>query len=207
MGKLVAFTNDTKKIIHIGNKTIWPGSTREVDETLLPNFKAPEKVEEPEADPLLDLLDNSIPIIVEAITARDENGAPTITDEGLAKLKAAEEDGNTRKGLMSAIAEEELGRANEKAEGTGGAIEELIASLPDKSEDEVLELSELHKEDEAETAAIDAEIERRSGIEELIASLPDKSDLELTELSVLKKDDEVVKAAIDSEFKRRTNSE
>jgi len=158
----VAYTNKTDKIQHIGNVTLWPGDTREVDEMLI---SVPRKAEpEPKPDALLALLDNNVPVIVDAITARDDNGKPTLTDTELVRLKAAEEGGNTRSTLMKAFAEEELRRAGEKADDSKKTddLDGLIASLPDKSDDELLELSELHQGDESITEAINAEIERRS---------------------------------------------
>lgn len=37
--KMVPCTNSTKKIMHVGSKTIWPGDTRDVEETLHPDYE------------------------------------------------------------------------------------------------------------------------------------------------------------------------
>lgn len=66
---------------------------------------------EPAAEDITPLLDRTIREIVNAITERDAQGAPTISDEDLAALLDAEVNGKTRKTLVEAIAAEQADRA------------------------------------------------------------------------------------------------
>ncbi|MDH5633616.1 MAG: hypothetical protein OEZ10_11550 [Gammaproteobacteria bacterium] len=165
----VSFTNKTDKPISVGPVTVFPGKTREVEQNHLhgqPGYQAPEKPAEDAApSPVLELLDGNIKDIAAAIQARDENGKPVISDDDLAALKSAEQDGNTRKGVMEAIAAEELLRATEEADaGTGGGsdVETFIASLKDKSDEELIELSETHADEPQLLDAINTEIDARN---------------------------------------------
>ncbi len=108
----IPVTNNKKHPIYVGSVMVPAGETRvfprsQVPPHLLPAVELPKP--EPEQDPVLTILDHKIAHIVEMF--------PSFSNEELAKLKHAEEAGNTRKGLMAAIAEEELRRANEKAGG------------------------------------------------------------------------------------------
>jgi len=110
----IAYHNDKDHAVHIGNKTIMPGATRMVDESMLPNAHEQPKTETPESEPTL--IDGTVP----EITA----GLPGLSDEELAQLEADEEEGNTRKGVMKAIAEEKLARADaNQTDGNDGQSE------------------------------------------------------------------------------------
>ena len=99
------YTNTTDKIIHIGNCTIWPGQTREVDETLLPDYRPPAR-QEPQDDTnaaLAALLDGSVNEVRDALESFDADQLDT--------LESLESAGKDRKGVAEAIADERLRRA------------------------------------------------------------------------------------------------
>lgn len=110
--------NSGKNPLPCAGRMIQPGEgihmeEREVPPHLRPNAPAPKpaKQQDPE-DALLEILDHNVKEIVEML--------PALDDEELASLKDAEENGKTRKSLMTAFAEEELRRANERADGGTG---------------------------------------------------------------------------------------
>ncbi len=107
-----------------------PGETRTFNENEVPVHLRPvaAEVEQVEAvNPLLEILDLSIPAITEML--------PGFTDEELDALEKAETDGNTRVGLIAAITEERLDRAaklqeaNEFLSQDEEAIVEALDSL------------------------------------------------------------------------------
>lgn len=100
----VPHTNDTDKFMHVGSVTIPPGETRDVDPTLLPGYE-PEEEEKPQEhdNPLDDILLKSIADIVTLL--------PEVPSEQLLELEAMESVGKNRKGLLEAIAAEQLKRA------------------------------------------------------------------------------------------------
>jgi len=110
----IPHTNTTENIQHIGNTTLWPGDTREVEESLIPG-KAPDQEAAPDpTDPIAELLAENKGVIERQIQARDETGRPIIDMEALLTLEAAENaTEKPRKGVLSAIAEEKLRRAQE----------------------------------------------------------------------------------------------
>jgi len=165
MGKIVALYNDTAKAIHIGNKMIRPGDTREVDSDLVPfkhydkcsprpdgKPKAPTLVAPPQQDDdtqLLSLLDNSINDI--------KGKLPGLTVAQLEKLEAAEgAKAKPRKNLMEAFAEDRLNRAQEATE-----TDELVALLQTMGDEELIAQLDVFQGDEGKIALVNAEIERR----------------------------------------------
>lgn len=150
----VAYHNDTETVKHVGNKMIRPGETREVEETLLPDYKA-KKPTEPEANPnaeLLALLDLSIPKITDKL--------PGLDGDELDIIEAAEQNGKTRAGLLEAIAEERLRRAAEVK--TEKDLIDFKISLASMEEDELLQQVDLYAEDESRLALVQAEIDLRA---------------------------------------------
>lgn len=108
----VPVTNTTEMPIYVGGAMVPPGETRhfpahQVPEHLRP--KAPAPARAPEPDTVLALLDGTVADIAGAL--------PGLSDEDLARLRQAEEDGKTRKGVMEAITEEVLRRADARTEG------------------------------------------------------------------------------------------
>lgn len=146
----VPYTNSTKKIVHVGNVTIFPGDTREVDPTLLPGHKAKQPAEQLDVNPILALLDGSVKQIADALSG--------ISAEDLDALELAEEAGKTRKGVLEAIAEERLSRADAAQEA-----EEFVAELTAMSDEDLDAAVDMYQEDAGKLALVEAEIARRAG--------------------------------------------
>lgn len=146
------YHNSTNKTVHIGNKSIRPGETREVDETMCPDFKA-NKPKAAAADPnakLLLLLDLSVPKLVEALHGK--------TMEELDILEEAEEAGKTRVGAIAAITEARLIQvAADEHDEHNFAYQAKLIDLTD----EELETEFKTQEDDDLLPLIQAEMERR----------------------------------------------
>lgn len=148
--KKIHYHNTTDTTVYIGGVAIAPGSARLVDARLVPG--ATVKTEAPPAgDPLLDILDGSVPEVVEKLK--------TVSLAGLGQLEAAEKNGKTRKGVLTGITEERLHRASMEP------TDEQLVALQKASEEELQEI-----EDGAIAfgfskgiAAVAAERERRAG--------------------------------------------
>ena len=111
--KKVPYTNTGKTIAHIDGKSIAPNDTREVDPTQIPGYQAEAPKQEPPADPVGALLKGKVKEITPAI--------PGLSDEDLDKVEAAEgAKKDPRVGVMKAVAEERLKRAEAKAAAEGG---------------------------------------------------------------------------------------
>lgn len=106
----VPYTNDTDQFSHIGPVTIAPHMTRDVEESHIPGYKKPGKVVEPEPDPFADLLEHNVQTVVASL------GTMELAD--IEKLGEMEQTGAARKGVLSAIAEELLKRAEKPAPAT-----------------------------------------------------------------------------------------
>lgn len=141
----VAFTNTKKHAVHVGPVTIMSGGTREVEETHLDDYKAETPEKTVEASEVLDQLDQSIPNFTAAIQARDEDGAPVITDAELDELEQAENNGKTRSGVLSAITDERLIRS--QAAMLAEELGEYRASIADMDEESLMEEMEAQKDD------------------------------------------------------------
>lgn len=93
------FTNSGNSPVYAGGKLVQPGETRMVDPNTVDGLATTAAPEAPAssgpANPLLALLDQAIPKVVEAI--RD------LSDTDLEAVRVAEEDGKTRKGVLEAI--------------------------------------------------------------------------------------------------------
>lgn len=145
----VHYHNTTDAPVYIGGVAIAPGSARLVDPRLVPGYAA--KVETPPpGDPLLDVLDGSVPAVVERLAS--------VSAAGLDQLEVAEKNGKTRKGVLTGITEERLRRA------TLEPTEQQLAELPSASDEELQELEELTSAFGAPKvlAVIVAERERRA---------------------------------------------
>ena len=158
MEKRIDVTNNTAMPLYVGSNIVPPGETRDFPESQVPMHLRTAEESPPEAeapkDAVLELLDSSIPEIVAALA--------DLSDEDLARLKAAEEAGKTRKGLMAALAEEELKRANERQSGDP-EMDKFVESLKAMGEEELFGQFDLVKENPAAIAAIEAEFIRRQG--------------------------------------------
>lgn len=126
-------TNTTDKIMHVGGCTIWPGQTREVEETLHPDYRpepAPEVAPDPYED-LLALLDGNVSEVREGLSALADDELTVL--EG---LESEEQGGKGRKGVFEAIAEERLARA---AAADIEAFSESLAGLDEAALLDVLD--------------------------------------------------------------------
>lgn len=113
--KMKPFTNDTDRIIYLGNATIPPGQTRDVEETLHPDFAAEPKgpAETEAADPLIELLKGTVATV--------SAGIEGLSVDELNQLADAERDGQNRKGVLGAIAEQIIALGQKKAEADAAA--------------------------------------------------------------------------------------
>jgi len=108
----IPYTNTTAVTQHVDGKTIRPGETRDVDEFQIPSYQAAPAAEAEPGDPVLDILDHNVKAIVEML--------PGLSDEDLAELMQAEENGKTRQTLMSAFEAEALARASQRQDDDPG---------------------------------------------------------------------------------------
>lgn len=102
---LIPYTNPHKHMMHIGGRVIRPGETRMVDASQVPNAPPAEAAPAPPApNALADLAKKSVKDITAALPDLDDADL-----DALLVLDAA--DGNSRKGVTEAVAEEKLARA------------------------------------------------------------------------------------------------
>lgn len=110
----IPVTNNGAMAMYVAGLMIPPGETRHFNPDQVPDHLRPAAAEpEPETpgDPLADLIKGTVKEIAAAI--------PGLSDEDLSRLGDLEqgEGGAARKGVLSAIAEEILKRADAKAAG------------------------------------------------------------------------------------------
>lgn len=111
----VPIENKGRMPIYVGGVMIPPGETRHFEDDLLPpEFRsaAPVVAEVAAGDPLGELLDGNV--------AEVTGGLDVLSDELLARLEAMEAEGKKRKGVLAAIAEELLRRAEARAADSEG---------------------------------------------------------------------------------------
>jgi len=137
--------------IYKAGRCIPPGETLVFDECELPGYRQNNPKAEIKAppNPLTEFLGQKVQQIISVIGE--------FTDDELAMLEQAENDGKARKGVIEAIAVERLGRANASQEA-----EEFAVSLSEMEDEELLKQSDLVADDEGLKALVEAEIARRS---------------------------------------------
>ena len=180
------YTNNTDKIQHIGNVTLMPGETREVEEMHLRahvGVSDEEKSKAPEVSVVEQIRADSIKKIAKQL--------PDFTIETINDLEAAEKaDEKPRTGLLTAITEERLIRsaaADKEAEEILALFVKGLDGLSDEELTEQVEQMTGKPESEAYLEAVNSEIAKRdsenegSEMEQFIASLADMSDAELSE--------------------------
>lgn len=103
----IPVTNHGKTLLWVGPTMIPPGETRVLPAHHVPPHLRPAPAAAaaplPPVDPVLALLDGTVKEIIAEL--------PLLADADLVRLEAAEHEGNTRKSLMSGIADERLQRA------------------------------------------------------------------------------------------------
>ena len=172
---LKPITNHTANDMHVGAVVIPPGETKLFEESELPPHLRDRKPAAPPAvkpaDTILEILDGTVKEIEKAVEERDADGHPVLSDDQLVRLKQAEENGNTRKGVIGAIDQEWLKRADEmqKREDLAVFAEQLKAMPAEQLE----QLKETHKEDPERLAAIEAQQSSNAGA---LQSLRDQVD-------------------------------
>lgn len=114
MNQKIPVTNNGAMAMYVAGLMIPPGETRHFDADLVPLHLRPAppeaEVEEP-TDALAELITGTVKEVAAAI--------PSLSDEDLSRLGELEQakGGAARKGVLSAIAEETLKRADAKAAG------------------------------------------------------------------------------------------
>jgi hypothetical protein len=156
--KMVPFTNNKDHVMHIGNKSISPGDTREVDATLHPDYKpAPAAQPEP-VDKIADLQALPLKELKPQLTELD--------DTDLAALDVMEQSQKKpRSSLISLIAEIQLNRAQDDDAIASSDMERFAQQLETHDDAMLDELAKLHADDEQHLALITAEQERRAQAE------------------------------------------
>jgi len=103
----IPVTNDTAMPIYVGAAMIPPGETRHFEEDDVPHHLRPQvaeiKTEDTPLDPLAELLKGTVPSVVLAL--------PDMSIADIERLGDLEQQGQGRKGILSAIAEIMLAKA------------------------------------------------------------------------------------------------
>lgn len=103
----IPVSNNTAMPIYVGAAMIPPGETRHFDEQDVPHHLRPAPVEAAPvaapADPLAELLKGNVAAVVAALA--------DLPDADVERLGELEQAGQARKGVLSAVAEELLVRA------------------------------------------------------------------------------------------------
>lgn len=132
----VPYTNQTDVVQHIGPCTVWPGQTREIEESMLPGAKKEESFEpeKKQSEVIAEMLAHKVPEVVEII--------PSLSDSELDKIEEAEKASANRTGVLSEISSERLARvdvaqrAHEYAESIAEydleTLKEELESVPDE---------------------------------------------------------------------------
>jgi hypothetical protein len=152
------YVNTSNKIQHIGNVTVMPGQTREIEAA---HIAAHTGVGEAQpdvttaVDPLVILLSENVKTIKNSLSELSADALDNVE-----KMESAAD--KPRSGVMKAIAEERLNRA---VADSASDVEKFINSLDGMSDEELTEYAELYKDDNENVAYLDAvntEIEKRA---------------------------------------------
>lgn len=197
MNKTVPITNDGENDLHVGGRVIPPGETKLFDEAdLPPHMRQPHDKPAPlpsePDDPLLELLDQPVKAIQEAVAERDEAGLPVLSDDDIERLAVAEANGKTRSTLMKALNEERVQRANAAQQREDHAV--FVESLKETDAEQLEALKKKHQEDPDKVAAI----EHQQLVNEIAGYVEAKDRGSLEALRELHADDEDVAALIDA---------
>jgi len=146
----IPVTNNTAMSIYVGSAMIPAGETRHFEEHEVPHHLRPKAeaaaVEQPVEDPLGEMLKGNVGSVVALL--------PGMTDADIEKLGELEQAGLARKGVLSAIAEIQLSRAELQNHVGSLSDEDLAAALEDVGTD--------INADPALVAALEAEAAKRA---------------------------------------------
>lgn len=156
------FVNTSRRAIQRGAVRIPAGQCRGVaDRDLLPtdrvdtihaypqDAQAPAPDTAPVAVDLAGLLLGNVDSITGALAH--------LSDEQLAAIEALEEGGKKRKTVLSAIVQLKVQRAD-----AGTSLDSLVEHIATQSTEQLVELAELHANDDTVSAAIEAELQARA---------------------------------------------
>jgi len=149
MEKRISVENNTKMGIYVGSNLVPPGETRDFPESMVPQHLRPKAeeapVEKPVEDPLGEMLKGNVASVVALL--------PGMSAADIEKLGELEQAGQARKGVLSAIAEIQLSRAELMGHVASLSDEDLAAALEDAGTD--------INADPALVAALEAEAAKR----------------------------------------------
>jgi len=149
----VPFQNKAKHNCHIGGVVVRPGETRFIEAREHPDYKPP----------IVAVVTQSyVQSLFELDTKDIKLALPDLSDEDLGQLEALEKarKPKPRKGVMEAIAAEQLDRAAGDPTQAELDAAAFVESLPGIDQDELLQLA-LDTEDEGQKALIAGELQRR----------------------------------------------
>ena len=127
----IPVTNNTAMPIYVGSAMIPAGETRHFEEHEVPHHLRPKAeavpVEQPVEDPLGEMLKGNVGSVVALL--------PAMTSADIEKLGELEQAGLARKGVLSAIAEIQLSRAELTGHVASLSDEDLAAAIEDAKTD------------------------------------------------------------------------
>lgn len=147
----VPYQNDTDSPVHIGNVTIMPGNTRDVEETHIPGHKGKEiATQDTQPHPLGDLLKGNVGVVAQAL-----NGMAFEDVELLGELEQA---GQARKTLLAAIATEILARqaGMHLTQVLDGTLDDIVAALPALSVEDLAKANDMEQVGQAREVVMNA---------------------------------------------------
>ena len=156
------FVNTSRRAIQRGAVRIPAGQCRGVaDRDLLPTdrvdsihaYPADAQFAVPDMAPVAVDLAGLLLGKVETIT----DALPHLSDEQLADIEALEEQGKKRKTVLSALVEIKLKRAD-----AATTVDSLVENIATHSTEQLVELAELHADNDSVSAAIEAELQARA---------------------------------------------
>lgn len=155
--KKIPYTNHTDSIQHIGNKTIWPGQTREVDESHIITPDANNN-SQPEASAKV----NSVEDVVALSVSELKKTLQLLSNEDLDAVFTAEnEKEKPRSGAINAIAAEQISRASQSVGSvTSDRMDEFAKIVAQMDDDELADQS--FPEGSAESVIVSDEKHRRA---------------------------------------------
>ena len=156
------FVNTSRRAIQRGAVRIPAGQCRGVaDSDLLPT----DRVDHIHAYPLAaqTAVPDTAPVAVDlagillANVKTVTEALDDLSDDDLAALEALEEAGQSRQGVRTAIAALKIKRAE-----AATLTDSLVESIPSESTEQLVELAELHADNDTVSAAIEAELQARA---------------------------------------------